>query len=91
MNKNRIALIFAGIFLAIALASPIIFFVEEVFAYQSDLANIDPNLADQTQTTNFFNNVIQKHMMALTILVVVEVIAIILCAISLYFALSSSS
>ncbi len=90
MNKHRVALVFAAIFLAVALVSPLVFFVEEVFAYQSDLANIDPSLADQTQTTNFFNNVIQKHIMALTILVVIEVIAIILVAISLYFALITS-
>jgi hypothetical protein len=86
---NRKALVFAGIFMAIALASLGFFFVEETLAYQKDLENLGLNLADETQTTEYFRTVTQRHSMALTILVIVETISIILFALALWFALKS--
>ncbi len=90
MNRNRIALIFAVIFLAIALVSPIVFLIEESSAYQTDLANLGPNLSDETQATNYVNSLTQRHTMALTLLVTIETIAIVLCVIALYFALKTA-
>ncbi len=90
MNRNRIALFLAGVFLAIALVAPIVFLFEESSAYQTDLANLGPNLADETQTTNFLNNLVQRHTMALTLLVVVETVSIVLCVVALYFALRTA-
>jgi Ca2+/H+ antiporter len=84
---NRKALVFAGIFLAIALASPVFFYIEELSHFQSDLENLGPNLADDTQTSEYFHVVAQSHSMILAILVVVEVVSVVLFAISLWFAL----
>ena len=53
MNKNRIALVFAGIFLAIVLAAPTIFFIEETSTYQLEINNF-PNDADETQNIKLF-------------------------------------
>ena len=85
MNKK--ALVFAGIFLAIALASPVFFYVEEISHFQSDLENLGTNIADETQTSEYFNVVAQRHTTILAILVVIELISVILFAISLWFAL----
>jgi ABC-type glycerol-3-phosphate transport system permease component len=90
MSRNRIALIFAVLFLAIALIAPIVFLFEESSAYQTDLANLGPNLADETQATNFLNNLVQRHTVALTLLVTIETVSIVLCAVSLYFALKTA-
>ncbi len=90
MSRNRIALIFAGVFLAIALVAPIVFLFEESSAYQTDLANLGPNLADETQATNFLNNLVQRHTVALTLLVIIETVSIVLCAVALYFALKTA-
>jgi hypothetical protein len=90
MNKNKIALVFAGIFLTIALASPLFFFIEETTAYQADLENLGQNLADDTQTTEYFHIVTQRHSAALAILAIVETVSVILFAIALWFALITS-
>ncbi len=89
MNKNRIALVLAGISLSVAIAAPIVFIVEENSAYQTDISNF-PNNADETQTSNYLNNLAEEHTATLTILAVVEVVAIILLVISLWFALKTS-
>jgi hypothetical protein len=86
---NRKALVFAGIFLAIVLASLGFFFIEETTAYQADLENLGPNLADETQTTEYFHAVAQRHTTALAILVIVETVSIILFAIALWYALKT--
>jgi hypothetical protein len=86
---NRKALVFAGIFLAIALASLGFFFIEETTAYQRDIENLGPNLADETQTTEYFHTVAQKHRTALTILVIIETISVILFAVALWYALKT--
>jgi hypothetical protein len=86
---NRKALVFAGIFLAIALASLGFFFIEELTSYQRDIENLGPNLADETQTTEYFHTVAQRHSTALTILVIVETITVILFAIALWYALKT--
>ena len=87
---NRKALVFAGIFLAIALASIGFFFIEETTGYQADLENLGQNLADDTQTTEYFHTVVQRHSTALAILVIVETVSVILFAIALWFALKTS-
>jgi hypothetical protein len=84
---NRKALVLAGIFLAIALVSPGYVLIEEAQADEQDLANLGPNLADETQATQYFHAVTERHQTTLTILLVVEVVFIILFAISLWFAL----
>ena len=89
MNKNKMALVFAGIFLTIVLASPIIFFIEETSAYQTDIDTF-PNDADETQTSNYLNNVTQKHTTSLAILVIIETGSVILLVIALWFALKTS-
>jgi uncharacterized membrane protein SpoIIM required for sporulation len=89
MNKNKIALVFAGIFLVIVLAAPIIFFVEERSAYQTDINNF-PNDADETQTSNYLNSVMQKHTTSLAILLTIETVSVILLVIALWFALKTS-
>ncbi len=84
---NRKALVLAGIFLAIALTSPVFFYVEEISHFQSDLENLGPNLADDTQTSEYFHAVAQRHTTILAILVVIELVSVVLFAISLWFAL----
>jgi hypothetical protein len=86
---NRKTLLLAGIFLAIALASLGFFFIEETTAYQADSENLAPNLADETQTTEYFHAVAQRHSTALAILVIVETVSVILFAITLWFALKT--
>jgi hypothetical protein len=88
MNKNKTALVFAGIFFTLLLATPIIFFIEETSAYQTDINNF-PNDADETQTSNYLNNVTQKHTASLAILAIVEVISAILLVIALWFAIKT--
>ena len=89
MNKNRIALVFAGIFLAIVLAAPTIFFIEETSTYQLEINNF-PNDADETQTSNYLNSMMQRHTTNLIILLIIETISVILLVIALWFALKTS-
>ena len=89
MNKNKMALVFAGIFFTLLLAAPIFFFFEETSAYQADINNF-PNDADETQTSNYLNNVTQKHTTSLAILAIVEIVTAILLVIALWFALKTS-
>ena len=85
MNKK--VLVFAGIFLAIAVISPIFFYFEELSHFQTDLKNLGPNLADETQATEYFNFIAQRHTLTLAIFAVIEVISVILFAVALWFAL----
>jgi hypothetical protein len=87
MRMNRKALVLAGIFLAIAIVSPGYVLIEEAQADEQDLANLGPNLADETQATHYFQAVTERHQTTLTILLIVEVVFIILFALSLWFAL----
>jgi hypothetical protein len=86
---NRKALIFAGIFLAITIVSPVFILIEETNAYERDLENLGPNLADETQTTEYFHTIAERHRTILTILVIVEVIFVVLFAVALWYALKT--
>jgi len=87
---NRKALVFAGIFLAIALVSPVFFYIEELSHFQTDLENLGPNLADETRTTEYFHLIAQRHTLILAIFAIVEIVSVILFAIALWFALKTS-
>jgi hypothetical protein len=89
VQMNRKALVFAGIFLVIVFAYLGFFFIEEINAYQKDIENLGPNLADETRTTEYFHIVAQKHTTALAILMIVETVFIILFAIALWFGLKT--
>jgi hypothetical protein len=86
---NRKALVFAGIFLAIALISPIFIFVSETTADDKDFDNLGPNLADETQATEYFQAIAERHHTALLILAIIETVFVVLFAIALWFALTT--
>jgi hypothetical protein len=84
---NRKALVFAGIFLAVVLVFPVFVFIIEINADQRDLDNLGPNLADETQVTEYFHAVTDRHHTLLIILMIVEAVFVVLFAIALWFAL----
>jgi len=86
---NRTALVFAAIFLAIALVSPVFILIQERSADDKDLENLGPNLADETRATEYFQAVVQRHSMTLIILAIVETVFVILFAIAIWFALKT--
>jgi hypothetical protein len=83
---NRKALVLAAIFLAAALASPVFVLIEETSANQRDIDNLSPNLADETQVTEYLHAITQRHQTVLTLLVILEAVFVILFAVSLWFA-----
>jgi Ca2+/H+ antiporter len=85
---NRKALVFAGIFLAIAIISPIFVLIVETNAAEQDYINL-PNLADETQVTEYLHAINERHTTILIILVIVEVISVILFAVALWFTLKT--
>jgi hypothetical protein len=89
VHMNRKALVFAGIFLAIALVSPVFVLIEETNAAERDFVNM-PNLADETQVTEYLHAITVRHTTILTILVIVETVSVVLFAIALWFALKTS-
>ena len=84
---NRKALVLAAIFLAAALASPVLVLIVETNANQQDLDNIAPNLADETQVNEYLSVITARHQTVLIILMIAEVVFISLFAVSLWFAL----
>lgn len=86
---NRKALVFAAIFLAIALISPVFILIVETNADEKDFDSLGPNLADETQATEYFQAVSQRHRTFLILLAVIEAVFIILFAISLWLALTT--
>jgi hypothetical protein len=86
MNKK--ALVLAAIFLAAALASPVLVLIVEANANQQDLDNLAPNLADETQVNEYLSVITTRHQTVLIILVIAEAVLISLFAASLWFALT---
>ena len=86
---NKVALVFAGIFLAITLVSPVFILIQEKALDDKDFENLGPNLADETQATEYFQAIAERHQLALTIIVIVEAVFVILFAIAIWFALKT--
>jgi hypothetical protein len=86
---NKIALILAGVFLAIALIVPPFVLITKSDADLDNLVNQGPNLADETQAQGFLADVDAGNSAAFTIALVVEVISVILFVVCLWFVLKS--
>ena len=86
---NRKALVFAGIFLALALVSPVFVLILETNADDKDFDSIGPNLADETRAIEYFQAISTRHRTFLIILAIVEAVFVVLFAISLWCALTT--
>jgi peptidoglycan/LPS O-acetylase OafA/YrhL len=86
---NRKALVLAAIFLAAALASPVLVLIVETNADQKDIDQIAPNLADETQVSEYLHAINERHQTVLIILAIVEAAFVILFAVALWFAFTT--
>lgn len=86
---NRMALVFAGIFLTIVLIVPVYIFFTETAADSKDFNALGANPADQTQASDYYQAIAERHSTNLIILAIVEIVFVILFAVALWFALKA--
>ncbi len=86
---NRVALVLAGIFLAVALIVPPYVLIAEYDNDLDNLVNQAANLADETQAPGIVADVDARSQTVFAIVIAVEVIFALLFAVCLYFALKS--
>jgi hypothetical protein len=85
---NRKAFVLAGIFLGIALIGPPIALITQSDADIDDIINQGPNLADETQTQGFIEDIQDRHRNIFTIVLIVEIVCVVLFAILLWIGLT---
>ena len=86
-HMNRKALVVAAVILVVALIFPIFVIFEDYASTTQALITNRPNLNDETQRTAFFNQMQATQNMLFTMLLIVEVILIVLFAVSMFVAL----
>jgi len=86
-RMNRKALVLGVIFLAIALIFPILVIYEDNAATTQSLLNYRPDLNDWTARVDFFTQMQARQNALLIALVAVEVVLVILFAITMWIAL----
>jgi hypothetical protein len=84
---NRKAFIATGIFLAIAIIVPTFALATQLDKDIDDVTSQAPNLADETQAQNFIEQLETNHGTVLVIVLVVEIVSILLAAVSIWIAI----
>ena len=79
--------VFAGIVLAIAIATPTIALITQTDRDLDDLINQAPNLADETQAQDVREQFQERHTTLFTIVLSVEIVCVIFFAILLWLGL----
>ncbi len=87
---NRKAFILAGIFLAVALIVPTYILIMQNDADLDNLLRQGPNLNDETQLPSIITDIDQQSQFATSIAVAIEIVAVILFIVCLWFALKST-
>ena len=84
---NKKMFVFAGIVLAIAIATPTIALITQTDRDLDDLINQAPNLADETQAQDVREQFQERHTTLFTIVLSVEIVCVIFFAILLWLGL----
>ena len=84
---NKKMFVFAGIVLAIAIATPTIALITQTDRDLDDLINQAPNLADETQAQDVRERFQERHTTLFTIVLSVEIVCVIFFAILLWLGL----
>ncbi len=87
---NRKAFVLAGIFLAVALIVPTYILIMQNDADLDNLLRQGPNLNDETQLPSIITDIDQRSQFATSIAIAIEIAAVILFIMCLWFALKST-